>query len=190
MTSSAARKLHDCRGYNRGGAVYGDLAYSLERELPRQQVRERRADKAMPKPLARPKVRAVSQVQVRARQRVSPVAVLGTMCVIAMMVLVLMSYIQLMMISSSVVNLQGQLEDLEVENVSLMAEYEQMYDLASIKETAEAAGMSKPSSSQIYYLDLSEDDNAVVYQQETPSVLSQLLNSLSHGIYTVVEYFD
>ena len=190
MTSSAAKKLHDYRSYNRGGAVYGDLAYSLERELPRGQVRQRQAEKAMPKPLAQPKVRAVSHVQLRERQHVSPVAVLGAVSVIAMTILVLMSYIQLMVLSSSVVALKGQLEELEVANVSLTAEYEQMYDLSSIKEAAEAAGMSKPSSSQIFYLDLSEDDNAVVYQQEEPGVLSQLLSSLSHGIYTVVEYFD
>ena len=65
-----------------------------------------------------------------------------------------------------------------------------MLDLASVKEGAQAAGMSKPSASQIYYIDLSGGDSAVVYQQEDPSTLSRLLTSLHHGIYTVVEYFD
>ena len=50
--------------------------------------------------------------------------------------------------------------------------------------------MSKPSNSQIYYVDLSDGDSAVVYQQEEPGVLSRLLTSLNHGIYAVVEYFD
>ena len=31
---------------------------------------------------------------------------------------------------------------------------------------------------------------AVVYQQEEPGFFSQLLSSLNHGIYAVVEYFD
>ena len=50
--------------------------------------------------------------------------------------------------------------------------------------------MSKPSSSQIYYIDLSDGDSAVVYQQAEPGVLSRLLTSLHHGFYTVVEYFN
>ena len=58
------------------------------------------------------------------------------------------------------------------------------------RKAAEAAGMSKPSNSQIYYVDLSDGDSAVVYQQEEPGVLSRLLTSLNHGIYAVVEYFD
>ena len=61
---------------------------------------------------------------------------------------------------------------------------------AAVKEAAEAAGMSKPSGSQIYYIDLSEGDSAVVYRQEEASVLSRLLTSLNHGVYAVVEYFD
>jgi len=101
-----------------------------------------------------------------------------------------MSYIQLMMLSTSTVQLKQQLTALEAEHVSLTAQYEQMFDRATVKEAAEAAGMAKPSASQVYYIDLSSGDNAVVYQKEDPSVLSQLLTSLNHGMYAVVEYFD
>ena len=93
-------------------------------------------------------------------------------------------------ISDEVVSLQNQLEELQTENVTLTAQHEQMFDLATVKEVAEAAGMSKPSSSQIYYIDLSEGDSAVVYQQEESNLLSRLLTSLNHGIYAVVEYFE
>jgi hypothetical protein len=58
-----------------------------------------------------------------------------------------------------------------------------------VKEVAEAAGMTKPSSSQVYYVDLSDGDSAVVYRQEEPGVLSRLLTSLNHGVYAVLEYF-
>ena len=61
--------------------------------------------------------------------------------------------------------LQSELSDLETQNVSLTAQYEQTFDLSTVKEAAEAAGMSKPSSSQIYYIDMSGADSAVVYQQ-------------------------
>ena len=65
-----------------------------------------------------------------------------------------------------------------------------MYDLSAVKEAAAAAGMAKPVSGQVYYVDLSDGDSAVVYQTESPNVLSRLLTSLHHGIYTVVEYFN
>ena len=86
--------------------------------------------------------------------------------------------------------MQRALAELETENVRLTAQYEQIFDMASVKEAAEQAGMGKPSSSQITYIDLSDGDSAVVYQKEDPSVLDKLLASLNHGIYAVVEYFD
>ena len=64
-----------------------------------------------------------------------------------------------------------------------------MFDLTTVRETAEAAGMTKPSSSQICYLDMNGGDTAIVYQKEEPSVLSSVLTSLNHGFYAVVEYF-
>ena len=62
--------------------------------------------------------------------------------------------------------------------------------MATVKAAAEEAGMTKPSNSQICYVDLSGGDTAIVYQEEDPSVLTRVLTSLSHGVYAVVEYFD
>ena len=163
---AAARELR----YNSRSAVYGDLAYDLDRE-----VRERALRHAGEAPR---------------HQTVSVLSVLGVGAAIGLAVMVLMGYIQLTIISDEVVSLQNQLEELQTENVTLTAQHEQMFDLATVKEVAEAAGMSKPSSSQIYYIDLSEGDSAVVYQQEESNLLSRLLTSLNHGIYAVVEYFE
>ena len=138
----------------------------------------------------RERLRSLSKEQVRQRQKVSVLSVLGVGAAIGLAVLVLMGYIQLTAISSQVVDLQEELEALETENVSLTAQHEQMFDLATVKEVAEAAGMSQPSSSQIYYIDLSRGDSAVVYQQEEPNLFSRLLTSLNHGIYAVIEYFE
>ncbi len=184
--ASAAKDLR----YNHRNAVYGSLAYDLDREL-----RERELGHAGEAPLQRevalerPKVRSVSKVQVRQRQHLSAFSVVGFAAVAALAVLVLMSYIQLTALSSETVALKKQLSALETENVTLTAQYERMFDRNSVKEAAEAAGMSKPSS-QIYYIDLSDGDSAVVYQQAEPGVLSRLLTSLHHGFYTVVEYFN
>ena len=188
---AVARELR----YNSRRAVYGDLAYDLDREVRERALRHageaprhQTAVEAVPK--AKPRVRSLSKAQVRQRQKVSVLSVLGVGAAIGLAVMVLMGYIQLTIISDEVVSLQNQLEELQTENVTLTAQHEQMFDLATVKEVAEAAGMSKPSSSQIYYIDLSEGDSAVVYQQEESNLLSRLLTSLNHGIYAVVEYFE
>ncbi len=185
--ASAAGKLR----YNSRSAVYGDLAYDLDRELRERELRHagelpRRQEKAA----EQPRVRSVSQVQVRQRQHVSVLSVLGFGAVAALAVVVLMSYIQLTVLSAETVELQSQLATLQTENMNLSNQYEQMFDLDAVKEASEAAGMSRPSSGQIGYIDLSDGDTAVVYQQEEPGFFSQMLSSLNHGIYAVVEYFD
>lgn len=185
--ASTARELR----YRSGHAVNGSLAYDLdyavrERELRHAGEAPRRQEAAREKP----KVHATARVQLRERQRVSLFSVAGFAAVIGMAVLVLMCYVQLTVLSADTVALQSRLSTLETENVTLTAEYEQMFDLATVKEAAEAAGMTKPGSSQICYIDLSGGDSAVVYRKEDPSVLSRILASLNHGIYAVVEYFD
>lgn len=184
--TSAAGKLR----YNSRSAVYGDLAYDLDRELRERELRHagempRRQETAA----AQPKVRSVSQVQVR-QQHVSILSVVGFSAVVAMAVVLLMGYIQLTVLSAQTVELQSQLSALQAENMDLSNQYEQMFDLEAVKEAADAAGMSRPTSGQIDYIDLSDGDTAVVYQQEEPGLISRVLSSLNHGVYAVVEYFD
>ena len=126
----------------------------------------------------------------RQKQSLSVFSVVGFGAVAVLAVMVLLSYVQLTALSAQTVSLQNELAQLEEENVVLTAQYERMFDLNTIKEAAEPAGMSKPSSSQIYYIDLSEGDSAVVYEEAEPGILGQLLESLHHGVYAVVEYFD
>ena len=73
--------------------------------------------------------------------------------------------------------------------VALLTRYEKTFDLTTIKEAAAAAGMAKPSASQVYYIDLSEADSVVVYQQKSQNVLARALTSLGNGVCAVVEYF-
>ena len=182
----------DLRYQNRG-PVDGSLAHDLD-----WAVRERELNHAGEIPRRReielevPKVQTQnkSKVRLRERQHVSVFSVLGFTAVLGMAVLVLMSYIQLTMLSADTVALKSQLATLETEHVRLTAQYEQMFDLAAVQEAAEAAGMVKPGSSQISYIDLSEGDSAVVYQREAPSAMSRVLTSLHYGAASVVEYLD
>lgn len=176
--------------YRGGGTVYGNLAYDdvLEREVREHTLRH--AGEAPKKAVPAPQVRRISNPKTRERQHLSPLAVVGFLGAVVLALLILTCYIQLTVISSSVVDLRNQITELKAQHVSLTTKYEQMYDLTDVKEAAEAAGMTKPSSSQIFYIDLSGGDNAVVYQETDPNVLSRLLTSLNHGIYAVVEYFN
>jgi cell division protein FtsB len=127
-------------------------------------------------------------VQVRERQRVSVAALLGVLAVAALAVVVLMGYAQLTEMSSATVNLQAELKQLNTENVSLTAQYEKMYDLSTVKARAAAEGMSKPTSSQIYYVDLSGGDTAEVFEKKDPGIVRRLASYLHNGFYAVVEY--
>ena len=168
-------------------AVNGSLAYDLD-----YAVRERALRHAGEAPKAREKAKVYEapRVLLRARQVVSPLAVLSVAAIMGLALLVLMSYVQLTMLSADTVKLQSQLEELESENAALTAQYQRMFDMASVKEAAEAAGMTKPSSTQMSRLDLSAGDSAVAYRQKEPGLFSRILSSLHGGVYAVVEYFD
>ena len=183
--AAAARDMR----YRGKQAVNGSLAYDLDYAAREWELRHAgEAPKGRKKTKA--KVREMPHVLIRARQYVSPLALLSVAAIMGLALLVLMSYVQLTMLSAETMKLQGQLEELESENVSLTAQYQRMFDMASVKEAAEAAGMSKPSGTQLGRLDLSAGDSAVAYQQKEPGLFSRILASLHGGVYAVVEYFD
>lgn len=173
--------------YRERQTVNGSLAYDLD-----YAVRERELRHAGEAPRAREKAKVYEapRVLLRARQVVSPLAMLSVAAIMGLALLLLMSYMQLTALSTETVKLQSQLTELAEENVSLTAQYQRMFDMASVKEAAEAAGMSKPSSTQMSRLDLSAGDSAVAYRQEEPGLFRRILSSLHGGVYAVVEYFD
>ena len=75
------------------------------------------------------------------------------------------------------------------ELAALLTRYEQTYDLASVKEAAEAAGMSKPSSGQITYIDLGSPDSATVYRSGADGFFSKIADTVDGWLQAAVEYF-
>ena len=171
--------------YQSGGTVYGNLAYDLDREVLRREL-DHAGEARREKVQAAPRVRSLTHVQVRAREQVSVLTVLGLLAAAGLAALLLFSYVQMTVIAA----LQSELSALESQNVLLTTQYQELYDLAAVKAAAEEAGMTKPSGSQVFYLDLSEGDSAVVFQRQEPGVLDKLLDSLNHGVYAAVEYFS
>ena len=62
-----------------------------------------------------------------------------------------------------------------VEQVALMAKYEQSFDLSSVKEIAESVGMAQPSESQICYIDLPGSDQDPPTPRLSHRLAAQLL---------------
>ena len=184
----ASRKQQNMRYH--GGRVVGNLAYDpayeeRQRRLRREQEHEREEFIRPPQRRAQPKAAPVR----RQREKVSLGALCGFAALAAMVALMIMCHAQLTAISANVVSVQKEIAALEDEHVALLTRYEKTFDLTTIKEAAAAAGMSKPSASQVYYIDLSEADSVVVYQQKSTNVLSKVFASLGNGVCAVVEYF-
>lgn len=185
--AAAAKELRYRRGVD--GSLARELDWAVrERELehageaPRHSAKERQREKEQAKTGVR--------VDIRKRQYVSPLSVLGTAAVLGLALLVLLSYVQLTVLSAETVKLKNQLAELETKQVTLTAEYERMFDLATVRQAAEAAGMSKPSASQVCWLDVSEGDSVEIYAEAEQGPLDKLRGVLGRSVYAMVEYFN
>ena len=160
---------------------------SAARQLQREEV-------LRPRPMVRPRERAVVRPRVRVREAglVSPFAVVGFLAVGVFAVLLLFSYVQLTTISQQVVELRSEMTALQSEEAKLRTAYELSYDLSSIEEQAAASGaMVKPQNGQIIYVDLSEPDNVEFFREETGRTgIAGAVESIRSICSEILEYFQ
>ena len=175
----------------RHGATYGSLAYDLD-----ALAREKQLDEAgkLPQKKVRPAQPEVQPVQrrqsaARAAVRPSPVLLLGTVLVVGMVIALMLCYVKLTGISDNVSSIKREISALEEEHVALLTAYERTFDLATVKAAAEAAGMSKPSSGQIQYIDLSGADSVEVYAAGGAAPLNGFTEKAESLWAYVLEYF-
>ena len=175
----------------RHGATYGSLAYDLD-----ALAREKQLDEAgkLPQKKGRPAQPEVQPVQrrqsaARAAVRPSPVLLLGTVLVVGMVIALMLCYVKLTGISDNVSSIKREISALEEEHVALLTAYERTFDLATVKAAAEAAGMSKPSSGQIQYIDLSGADSVEVYAAGGAAALNGFTEKAESLWAYVLEYF-
>lgn len=175
----------------RHGATYGSLAYDLD-----ALAREKQLDEAgkLPQKKVRPAQPEVQPVQrrqsaARAAVRPSPVLLLGTVLVVGMVIALMLCYVKLTGISDNVSSIKREISALEEEHVALLTAYERTFDLATVKAAAEAAGMSKPSSGQIQYIDLSGADSMEVYAAGGAAALNGFTEKAESLWAYVLEYF-
>lgn len=175
----------------RHGATYGSLAYDLD-----ALAREKQLDEAgkLPQKKVRPAQPEVQPVQrrqsaARAAVRPSPVLLLGTVLVVGMVIALMLCHVKLTGISDNVSSIKREISALEEEHVALLTAYERTFDLATVKAAAEAAGMSKPSSGQIQYIDLSGADSVEVYAAGGAAALNGFTEKAESLWAYVLEYF-
>lgn len=173
------------------GATYGSLAYDLD-----ALAREKQLDEAgkLPQKKVRPAQPEVQPVQrrqsaARAAVRPSPVLLLGTVLVVGMVIALMLCYVKLTGISDNVSSIKREISALEEQHIALLTEYERTFDLAAVKAAAEAAGMSKPSSGQIQYIDLSGADSVEVYAAGGAAALNGFTARVEDIWAYILEYF-
>ena len=184
MASAAARRKSR---YDHPRGTYGNLAYAQ----PAARPLERGGSEVLrPQPKVRPRERALTRPKVRVREagQISIFAVVGFLAVGVFAVLLMLSTVQLTMVSDEVVSLRSELSSLQSEEAKLMAEYELTFDPSAIEERVLSDGsMVKPTADQIYTLDLSESDSVVYYDQESTG--GSLLDTVRDMIDGALSYF-
>ena len=200
MAARNARNSRTDRRYRARGTMDGNLARKperrretdsreLERRLERSgrmdfdQLYEPQKDSAVEQNARR---RQQMRSAVRPAQQVSLTALLGFLCAAFLMVVLLLCYVRMNTISRSIVSMKNEIKELKIEQVSLLTQYEQTFDLSAVKEAALAAGMNLPSDSQVYYINLPGEDQATVYQAvENP--LGDFLVSIEQKVRAALE---
>ena len=171
-------------------STYGSVAYAPTYDgnavrVPRRE--EERGPAPQPKQPVQPHKRA--RVEVRQAGAVAPFAVVGFLAVAIFAAMLITSYAQLMVANDEMVSLRRQLSDLKVENTTLSAQYEKVFDLATIQE-AVGDTMVRPTSDQVVYIDLSAPDTVTVYQGSSPlSGMEDLMKGIGGLFGGIIEYF-
>ncbi|NBI67822.1 hypothetical protein D1646_13625 [Pseudoflavonifractor sp. 60] len=184
----AANRRRSTTGYNAyGGAAYSPAYDGNAVRAPRREEELRRA----PKPKQRQPVQRYERIQARVRQagQVAPFAVVGFLAVVIFAAMLITSYVQLTVANDEMVSLRKELSNLQSRNSTLSAEYEKVFDLATIQE-AVGDSMVRPTSDQVVYIDLSAPDTVTLYQEEG---LNAGFRGLWDGIRDmfdgIIEYF-
>ena len=175
-------------------STYGSVAYAPAYDgsavrAPRKEEELRRAPAPYPK--RREQVRRQQRAKVRVRQAgaVAPFAVIGFLAVAVFAAMLMVSYAQLTVANDEMVSLRRELSDLKSENATLTAQYEKVFDLATIQEVV-GDTMVRPTGDQVVYIDLSEPDTVTVYQDSGgSSEIQVLVDGIGNVFFSIVEYF-
>ena len=180
----------------RARSTFGDLAYDLdyaEREYRLQHagMEPEQEQQTYVRPAAQPQQETQRKTAARPRRAfaISPAFALCSVAILGVLLMTILGYVALNDVAGEIVDLKKEVAVLTQENIDLTTKHELTFDLSTIKLQAEAYGMSKPSDSQTYYMDLAGKDTAVIYQtSENSSLLQKVAASVQQTAAAVVEY--
>ena len=183
MAAAAAK-----RAYGQG-AVFGSLAYDFDNpELYRDEY-------TTAQPKARPRTQTQTKTRVRTRARaaahtkqsIAPATLAGMLAAAFLVVVAILAQAQIVGISSVSVALEQELAQLEEQQAKLRIAYESAFNMAEIEDYAiHMLGMQKPRADQIFYIDTSSPDKAVVIANgESAGFVDRVSDYLSG----IAEYF-
>ena len=154
-------------------STYGSVAYqpAYEENTVRNPVRRGAEPRRHPQVQPRERVAARPTVQVREQSAVSLFAIVGFAAVALCVLMLVTAGAQLAMVADQTFDLQSELAELETEAQRLQAQYEQAYDLPAIEEQLTTSGqMVKTNNANTVYLDLSEADSVIYYEQAATGI--------------------
>lgn len=163
------------RRRNRRYRTYGSVAYQPEVEQepvssPSHEGQIQGNTVRRPEPARHPRIiprkRPATRpdIQVRTQSAVAPFAVAGIFAVLVCTLLLVISMAQLAVANNDIVDLRGELADLQEEGRMLQAKYELVFDLDSIEKMFLSNGsMVRAGAGQTVYLDLSAPDSVIYY---------------------------
>lgn len=124
-----------------------------------------------------------------AGQAVSPAAILGFVLAAALLALSLVARAQLNAASENVSALESRVSELQEEQDKLLIDYESAFNLTEIEDYAiNELGMQKARSDQIYYVNSTAEDKAVILSEESGT--TSLADRFGDFISAIVAYFS
>ena len=173
--------------------TYGSVAYAPAYDgsavrTPRREEELQRSPAPYPRRREQVRKHERPKVQIRQAGAVAPFAVIGFFAVAIFAALLVTSYAQLTVANDEMVSLRRELSTLKSDHATLTAQYERVFDLATI-QAAVGDTMVRPNGGQVVYIDLSEPDTVTVYQDAAPSPLRSLLGGVGDLFGGIVEYF-
>lgn len=169
--------------------VYGSLAYDYGKAGTYREKMDRPVERQVIIP-APPKIReqAAAATQVKTKQGIAPLAILGYACAAILVIFSLMAKIQLTEVTDTSAQLETQLTDLNVAQNRLLINYEKAFNLTEIEEYATAQlGMQRPREEQVFYLENTVPDKAVIISssENNDSFADRVFDALA----SISEYF-
>lgn len=166
--------------------TYGNLAYDYDRTAPFPG--DRPVDRQVIIPGATTVADEVAPaVRVRTKQAVAPMAIVGYVCAAVLLIFTLMAKIQLTEVTDQSAKLEEKLASLKVDQNRMLINYEKAFNTTEIETYATTQlGMQRARDDQVYYLDSTVPDKAVVIEAADSDSLAARIRA---ALDSLAEYF-